>query len=67
MDFIAKRFRCGECGRVLIYEVDRDAASAGAEGVSLVEAEPGEFVEWRCSRCGKVTEQEALADAEVPA
>ncbi len=67
MDFVAKRFRCSECGRVLLYELDQDAASGGAEGVSLIEAEPGEFVEWRCSRCGKVTEQETLAEAQVSA
>ncbi len=67
MDLIAVRVRCEGCRRVKVVSVDQDATTGRDGEVDLVEAEPGEFIERHCTRCGTVTDHEVLAEAQVPA
>ncbi len=52
------RIQCEGCNRVKVLDV-------GSSGAAIAEAEPGEFVEWECTRCGETTDHVILAEDEA--
>ena len=55
------RIKCAGCGRVKVVQVDEHDPSEQ----DLAAAEPGEFIDYICSRCGSITDHEVLADAQM--
>jgi hypothetical protein len=52
------RIKCDECGRVTVIEVGTDCPA--------YEANPGEFIEYRCGACEEVTAHLVVPVAEEP-